>query len=730
MDAKAIDLQSLLNAPKQFLIPVFQRYYSWNLENWQQLWGDIEVLFVNGSRPRFHFMGSLVFIPVLPPPIDGNPKYQVIDGQQRLMTLTLILCALRYHASQQDQQELAIEIYRYYLVHEFRKGHERYRVYPRQRDQDHFLTAINDPADDIGGEIGNAFRFFLARIADFIAPNPPQRLRTLFDHLKTRLNFVYIQLDAENPYEIFKSLNSTGVPLSEADLIRNFVFMHVDASTQNTFDDYYWRPLEAHFEYKSEDNVGELDVALATRFFRDFLMQSGEYVRRDAVFASFENRYATDFDPVELAQELKKNAEFYDVLRGVKAHASPEVEASLSKLRRLETTTTFPLLMALLHHTAAAHVTNSELSRAVELIAGFILRRYAISESSRLYGRWFVIASRELKNKPLANLEAYLYEKGFPNDRQFQAGFATFPWYVRSYTDVVLQALERNKPHREPADLSQATIEHIMPQSLSDAWREGLGAEVERIHDEWLHTIGNLTLSAYNSELHNYPFAAKRLEYARSNIQLNRELAKTETWTEQAIIARGRSLAMEASTIWIGPSKEIIAAKKSESNSATWSADNGLTETQQIKLDYWTAFAQYLTAQGSFMNPRRPAPQPYADFAVGRSDFVLTLTIHLREKRLGVGLGLWGPDAKPHFYLLQRTRNEIEAELGVDELIWYELPNKISSHIVLENTVFDPGKRTKWPLQHAWLQKWLEAFHRCFAPRIRQLKAADWSPNP
>ena len=718
MDAKAINLQSLLNALKQFLIPVFQRYYSWKQENWQQLWDDIEALFEQERQPS-HFMGSLVFIPVLPPPIDGNPQYQVIDGQQRLMTLTLLLCALRYLAAQHKLKQLDAEIHRYYLIHEFRQGHEHYRVYPRQRDRDLFLSAIDNPTTEIEGQVGDALKFFIERIAQFIDSNPPSRLRTLFDHLKSRLDFVYVQLDTENPYEIFKSLNSIGVPLSEADLIRNFVFMHVDVQEQNNFDDTYWRPFEAHFEYKSGEQIGELNVGLATRFFRDFLMKSGDYVRSDAVFATFEQRYGSNFDPVALAEELTRNAEYYDVLRGIKHHKSIAVRNSLNKLQKLDTSTVFPLLLALWQKVEEEVMTEDELGMSIELLAGFILRRYATSQSSRAYGRWFVSACKELKDKPLIHLNRFLRGKGFPNDKQFETGFATFPWYIRSYAYVILEALERSIRNKEPADLTNASIEHIMPQTLTDKWLSDLGPEAERIHEEWLHTIGNLTLSGYNPELCNYAFAVKCQQYDTSGIQLNRQLAKLEKWTESEIKERGLQLAKVASQLWIG-ALEVEQDQATDEQKEPEDEQNNLTKTQQLQLDYWDAFMQYLDVQASIVRTRKPQPQGWSDFAIGRTNFGLLTYINSRDRRVGVELVISGPDAKTYYHVLKQNKSAIEEEIGAP-LNWWELPEKISSYVDLHTKEFDIQDRPHWPKQHAWLHKWLEAFYHCFAPRIKAL---------
>lgn len=553
MDANDIKLQALINAPRQYIIPVFQRYYSWLKDNWDTLWEDIEELSGPKNRTRTHFLGSLVFFP-LKTSFTGNPTYQVIDGQQRLMTFSILFCALRNLARKHGLTQLETEIHRYFLVHEFKDGTEHFRVYPRQRDRDEYLQAVLHPASHVEGRIGEALEYFTAKIETLVKLSPAERLQELFDLLKNRLDFVYIELGSENPYEIFKSLNSTGVPLSEADLIRNFVFMHVDVNSQDVFDDKYWCPLEAHFEYKEGEREGELSVSRITSFFRDYLMQDGQYVGRNKVFETFQERFeGTGFDPTDLARELEENASLYDIIRGVRPHRSKKVNAGLGKLRELESSTTYPLLLSLLHREKRGEISSSELGYAVELITGFILRRYACVESSRGYGRWFVRACGHLKERPLSNLSTFLIDRGFPTDDRFKEAFRRFPWYTGGYSRSVLEHLERAHIHKEPADLSEATIEHIMPQTLSERWRHDLGPEAERVHDEWLHSIGNLTLSAYNPELRNHPFTEKRLEYERSNVTLNRQLAEYAQWSEAQIQERGKQLAEIAAKIWVGP---------------------------------------------------------------------------------------------------------------------------------------------------------------------------------
>lgn len=305
-------------------------------------------------------------------------------------------------------------------------------------------------------------------------------------------------LESENAYNIFKSLNSTGVPLGPSDLIRNFVFMHVPPDDHDAFDEDLWAPLEDLF---ARDD-GTLDEDQLSRFFRDFLMADGRYVPPRDAFGSFEARYeATGFLPRALASTLIESARWYAVISGQNVDEAEEVSRALAGLNALDSSTTYPLLLALFSRRAAGGLDSAQLARCIEMLRGFILRRFVCGESSRGYGPMFVRALANDSGDPVATLEAYLLERGWPADQRFEGAFAEFPLYQRGYTKPVLGTLERARGHKEPADLNDAQVEHILPQTLSPMWRAMLGPDAERIHGTWLHRPGNLTLSAYNQEL-------------------------------------------------------------------------------------------------------------------------------------------------------------------------------------------------------------------------------------
>jgi hypothetical protein len=359
-------------------------------------------------------------------------------------------------------------------------------------------------------------------------------------------------LEAENAYNIFKSLNSTGVPLGSADLIRNFVFMHVPPDAHDDFDAQAWAPLEAGFANQD----GTLDEDRFSGFFRDFLMSSGRYVPPRETFSTFEARYeATGFSPIELAAELSTASRHYAVIAGQGADVDKVVTDALKPLNALEASTTYPLLLSLFAARDQGRITADRLALAIRMLSGFILRRFVVGESSRGYGQVFVRGVDRIAADPVESLEDFLLERGWPDDGAFTSAFVRFPLYLRGYKKVVLEALERARNHKEPADLTKAEVEHVMPQTLNDAWRADLGAQAEQIHSEWLHRPGNLTLSAYNKELWNHPFPVKRSRYVQSNIVLTREVGEATSWSAAEIEARGQRLAAAATTIWAGPTR-------------------------------------------------------------------------------------------------------------------------------------------------------------------------------
>ena len=575
MDVAKQTLQQTLKSPNRYTIPLFQRHYSWKKPNWVKLWEDIGELREDETDGRTHFMGSLVFVSEKSSP-KKLPAFQVIDGQQRLTTLTLLLSAIRDQAAALAEDQLAEEIYTEYLIHKFKTEEEKFRVYPRHRDRESYQSAI-EAEGDCNGSIQEAMKYFKEQLGKDVTTQTSGGLRDLFDLLVARLEFVHITLDGESPYRIFSSLNSTGVDLTEADLIRNFMFMHVPANKQQAFDRDQWEPLEKRFEIEKKQKDGsveaQLDGKAISAFHRDFLMREGKYIGPTATFETFERRYdVPNFDPEFLTLELEEAANLYDMIRGKADHSDKVVNTALRRFRDLDTSTAYPLVLNLLERWKNQKLSENELAKCLQLLSGFILRRLVCDQQSRAYGRWFVTACKEVGDNAFDDLRGFLTEKdegkGIPSDDLFKERFKSFNLYNSGYAKAILRELEINHPdfsHKERIDLSlpKIEIEHIMPQTLSKWWIDNVEQAVN-VHAKWLHTIGNLTLTGYNQDYGNRSFNEKKNGewttshgqkvhgYVGSHIALTKEVAKNDSWDEQTIVKRANQLADLAAKIWIG----------------------------------------------------------------------------------------------------------------------------------------------------------------------------------
>jgi hypothetical protein len=340
-------------------------------------------------------------------------------------------------------------------------------------------------------------------------------------------------------------------------LIRNQVFMQVDLVDQDAFEFDHWSAIEEAFE--KTDSLGAIEI---TDFFRDYLMREGRYVREDGTFVAFEAEMAgRQISPIDLCAELMTYARHYNVLRGREKALLPEIETALAKLRQLNVSTTYPLVLSILRRHEIGQLSASEVGRCLEALSGFILRRFICNESSRGYSRWFPAACKELKDAPLQNLMAFLKGKGWPDDVRFATGMLHYSLYTSKYNRAVLESLEMKIQRSEPVNLGNCTIEHVMPQTINDdadggEWKMTLGTDWKRVHDMWLHSIGNLTLVGYdyNILMRNKPYAVKKSELVgRSKVYLNEYFDPVGQWDEVQIHERGAHLAAKLVPIWAGP---------------------------------------------------------------------------------------------------------------------------------------------------------------------------------
>jgi hypothetical protein len=379
------------------------------------------------SKP-VHFLGPLVCIPTSHFP-GSVPAYQLIDGQQRLTTLTLLLAALRNIARSRSLENLAEEISEDYLFHKRKQGTERYKILPRLGDREALIAVIDggDLVQHQDSRIFQALKYFHRHAEHWARHRTEQRLRRLLDTVERRLALVVVTIDAESPYEIFESLNSAGLPLEEADLIRNFVFMQVPLSKQQEFFDQHWNALEKMFE-----ETDTSDAVPMTSFYRDYLMKDGRYSKEDATFLDFkENQKARGLTPVDQVKELIHFASLYLMLR----RPEPVLRASLRRLLRqiqgMEIATAYPLLLNLLDRNNRAQLSNDELEGCLHDVISFVLRRSICGETTRSYGQWFIEAISHVAENAREKLRNYWLSRRWPDDASLKDRLRDFPIYRR-----------------------------------------------------------------------------------------------------------------------------------------------------------------------------------------------------------------------------------------------------------------------------------------------------------
>jgi uncharacterized protein with ParB-like and HNH nuclease domain len=698
-------LWEILYSPSQYVIPVFQRNYRWERPNWDQFWESLIEIQKPEKRGN-HFMGFLVFFPELAQP-GQNTSFYLIDGQQRLTTASILLTAVRNVARQKEQNDLADEIHQDYLVHSRKTGDHKYRILPKERDHDSYLALISGEGEPTG-RMADALQYFEEQLSANVAEQN-NGLRQVFDTLRQRFEFMCATLEkGENAYSIFKSLNSTGVPLGPSDLIRNFVFMHVTPEEQEEFDKDLWRPLEDRFGKQD----GTLDEDQFSRFFRDFLTSEGRYVAPKGTFETFESRYeATDFSPKALAEDLLNSARDYAVISGHEPDQNKEVTQALAGLNVLDSSTTYPLLLGIFKKRSLGKIDSPQLAKCIKMLQGFILRRFVCRESSRGYGQMFVRATPK-EGEPVSMLENYLLQRGWPDDRRFEAAFVEFPLYERGYTSEVLEALEHARGHREPADLGATQVEHVMPQTLNKAWMDDLGPDAKLIHAECLHWPGNLTLSAYNLELWNHPFAEKAKSYKDSNIVITRELAEYEHWGKDEIRKRGQKMAAEASTIWIGP-KEPVAQTQEDENSHDEESPN----RRQLRERFWRGLSDYLVTE----HPELPKLEPKQNSTIrlpsGVRHIGLELHFALRNRNVGIDIWFWRDASFPFWEKIKAAPDEFN---GLIQTKWeFEQVEGQSRGRMSINHVGETRKEAAWSELYSWLSDKLSLVYEQILPRLR-----------
>jgi hypothetical protein len=324
----------------------------------------------------------------------------------------------------------------------------------------------------------------------------------------------------------------------------------------------------------------------------------------------------------------------------------------------------------------------------------------------------FVRALAKDEGEPITTLESYLLDRGWPDDHQFEEAFVEFPLYQRGYTREILETLERARGHKEPAGLDAAQVEHVLPQTLSEAWVEALGADAEAIHADWLHRPGNLTLSAYNPELWNHPFGTKRERYAQSNIVITRELGAYTRWTDTEIRERGRQLALEASKIWMGPKEQVRRAEPEPDE------DDEGPGRRELRQRFWSGLNDFLAAEHPDIPRFDPRPSWTIRLPSGVRHIGLELRFSLRHDYAGIDVWFWRDASLPVWDRIRQAPEEYNELFGA-EWSFGQTEGRSRARMFVTLPMRDPRNASTWPAVYAWLGERLSRLQERILPRLR-----------
>ncbi|GHP91696.1 hypothetical protein VN0264_12290 [Helicobacter pylori] len=543
------------NQKNQLVIPIYQRLYSWEKEQCKQLWDDI-IKIGGNDKMDGHFIGSILY--VLDSITHSGNTLLIIDGQQRLTTITLLLTALRNHLSDEVKRK---EIEDHYLINSDEKGDKKFRLILSESDKDTLLSLIDKDKrkpSEPSLKIVENFKLFEEWVSN------TDKLGTIFKGLE-KLTIVWIALEKgkDDPQLIFESMNSKGMELAQTDLIRNYIVMETETEKQEGFYNKYWRAMEEEFK----QNKKWFD-----RFVRHYLtIKTREIPNINKVYVALKDyRQKEGIGIEDLLKDLQKYCGyFYQIV--FKKEANKDLNKALSFLVDLEMDVIYPLLLELYSDYSDGVLSKQDFIPIIALIESYLCRRAVCGLGTNILNKVFPSFARHIqKDEYFESLKAHFgsltNNQKFPNDDEFKDRLITIAFYnkFKKKTKCFLERLE-NFDTKEPVDTQKCNIEHIMPQKFTEEWERDLGENFQAIHDKYLHTIGNLTLTGYNPEYSNKSFQEKRdMEkgFKDSPLRLNQGLRDLESFGEEEIKKRADDLADLALKIWTYPKLDAETLEK------------------------------------------------------------------------------------------------------------------------------------------------------------------------
>ena len=554
---KAVDVQfmDLVKKDIQFKTPIYQRVYDWRYEHCNALFKDIKTLLDNPHK-TIHFMGSIVYITEKEQNASGTKEYLLIDGQQRVTTFTLIFIILERLSEEKKNNELATKIRNTCLTNQYSNLDNKSKLILTRRDNTILQKLINKNSIEDEEKSSNLYsnlEFLQTKISEL---SQKYSLEDIFNILsKLMIVDVSLKQGQDDPQQIFESLNATGKELTSGDLIRNFILMNLTNEVQVKIYNNHWYPME---KILGDD---------LTEFIKDFLyMKKGvsTNIKDKELYDEFKSFFYKHYnhEKIEiLTSELLKYAKYYDII-SEENDENEEVSKALKDLNELEFDSYYPPLLMIFDKYKTKKLNSEDLIDIIKIIESFLFRRSICQVPTNSLNPIFrtmigQLNFEDLKNSLTAKLKEGENNKRWPDDKEFNESLKFSKLYgTPAPLKILLIELEKYDNKEANKDFKSLSIEHILPQTNGDAenlsnnWKNLLGEKYKEIRDEWIHKLGNLTLTGYNSELSYKDFEDKKKLFIESGLRLNKQISEYDIWTEDSIKERADILIKVAIKRW------------------------------------------------------------------------------------------------------------------------------------------------------------------------------------
>lgn len=566
LQAGETTLNKLLNTSRQFIVPIFQRNYSWQKNQYEQLWFDI-LRASKFKEKQNHFIGSIVYIDMGTPA--GRPQQLLlIDGQQRLTTISILLCAIKDYVQKFNLETKLInlaKIKNQFLYNSDEIDEDRYKLLLNVQDKETYIKLIDNTIFTVNKPTTNiikCYEFFYERIEDFIKQHG--QIDEIYAGIfKLSLVSISLDKDSDNPQMIFESMNSTGKDLSQTDLLRNYLLMDLTPEKQTRLYKTYWKPMEELFG----EDIYKNDVNKFDYFIRDFLTlksDTGYICKINNVYENFKRYYLdNNCEKFAVLKDLFTYAKYYACIDLLQEN-DDELKLYWQEFKKLDSHVVYPFLLNLYDDYSCQILIKEDFKKILQVVISYLWRRAICEIPTNSLSKTFATLYQAVDKDDYVNsvIKAFVFKssyKRFPSDYEVREKLQTKDIYHFRLRKYLLEALE-NYYHKEPIDLNTAnyTIEHIMPQNIEHnlLWQQMLGEDWQEVHSLYLHTLGNLTITGYNAEMSNKSFGEKvngESGFKHSHLKLNESIAQSDVWNKKAIQRRTNILTDIILKIWKYP---------------------------------------------------------------------------------------------------------------------------------------------------------------------------------